>query len=64
MTEPERASTGGRAYLPGMPREAPQVLYDVMSRLLGAGPSHRRLVAQAAPPAAPDRAPEGSCPRP
>src|SRR5690349_16831476 len=50
MTEPERASTGGRAYLPGMPREAPQFLYDVMSRLLGAGPSHRRLVAQAAPP--------------
>ncbi|MDD7937340.1 class I SAM-dependent methyltransferase [Actinomycetospora lutea] len=50
MTEPERASTAGRAYLPGMPREAPQVLYDVMSRLLGAGPSHRRLVTQAAPP--------------
>ncbi|MFC5141588.1 class I SAM-dependent methyltransferase [Actinomycetospora rhizophila] len=50
MTEPERASTGGRAYLPGMPAEAPQFLYDVMSRVLGAGPSHRRLVAQAAPP--------------
>lgn len=50
MTQPERASTAGRAYLPGMPRTAPQFLYDVMSRLLGAGGSHRRLVAQADPP--------------
>ncbi|GAA4926854.1 ubiquinone/menaquinone biosynthesis C-methylase UbiE [Actinomycetospora succinea] len=50
MTEPEHATTSGRAYLPGMPGGAPQFLYDVMSRVLGAGPSHRRLVEQADPP--------------
>lgn len=49
MTEPERAD-GGRAYLPATAGNASLPWYDLMSRLLGAGPSHRTLVAQADPP--------------
>lgn len=50
MSEPEPAGTGGRAYLPAMARGALLPWYDVMSRVLGAGPAHRRLVTRAAPP--------------
>ncbi|GAA4857860.1 class I SAM-dependent methyltransferase [Actinomycetospora straminea] len=55
MTEPERAtaesSRPARAFLPAMGRESLLPVYDLTSRLLGAGPAHARLVAQAAPPA-------------
>ena len=46
----ERSGGEGRAYLPATAWKAFLPWYDVMSRLLGAGPSHRRLVTQADPP--------------
>lgn len=51
MSEPEPATPGPRAFLPAMARESFLPWYDLTSRLLGAGPAHARLVAQAAPPA-------------
>jgi SAM-dependent methyltransferase len=50
MTGPERASSGERAFLPAMARDSLLPFYDLTSRLLGAGPAHARLVAQADPP--------------
>jgi len=53
MSEPEPTSAGDappRAFLPAMARPSLLPFYDTMSRLLGAGPAHARLVAQADPP--------------
>ena len=52
----ERRPTGDgdtpeRAYLPAMARRSLLPFYDAVSRVLGAGPAHGRLVAQADPPA-------------
>ncbi|HSK60062.1 MAG TPA: class I SAM-dependent methyltransferase [Actinomycetospora sp.] len=39
-----------RAFLPAMSRDSLLPFYDAFSRLIGAGPAHTRLVAQADPP--------------
>ncbi|WP_433781098.1 class I SAM-dependent methyltransferase [Actinomycetospora sp. CA-101289] len=46
MSQPDPA----RPFLPAMSRDALLPYYDAFSRLLGAGPAHARLVAQADPP--------------
>ena len=49
MDQPDREAAA-RPFLPGTSRDALLPFYDAFSRLLGAGPVHARLVAQADPP--------------
>jgi ubiquinone/menaquinone biosynthesis C-methylase UbiE len=49
MSQPD-GDAPARPFLPAMSRDALLPFYDVFSRLIGAGPAHARLVAQADPP--------------
>jgi SAM-dependent methyltransferase len=49
MSQPD-GDAPARPFLPAMSRAALLPCYDVFTRLIGAGPAHARLVAQADPP--------------
>lgn len=49
MSQPD-GDAPARPFLPAMSRDALLPYYDVFTRLIGAGPAHARLVAQADPP--------------